>query len=81
MNTLQETIRAARQKALAEATAEIADAERLYRHNIANYLREHPEALYEEVAVRFQMSRSFIARLAKEFKIERRRGRPAKKGK
>ena len=79
MTTLQETVRAARQKALAEATAEIADAERQYRDNIANYLREHSEAPYEEVAARFQMSRSFIARVAKEFRITRRRGRPQKK--
>ncbi|HTR27239.1 MAG TPA: hypothetical protein VMI10_24930 [Terriglobales bacterium] len=78
MNTLQETVRAARDKALAGATAEIADAERQYRYNVANYLREHPEALYDEVAARFHMSRSFIVRVAKDFKIERRKGRPKK---
>lgn len=78
MNTLKETVRAARLKILAEASAGIAEAERQYRAEIANYLREHPEALYEEVAARFQMSRSFIARVSKEFNIERRKGRPKK---
>ena len=78
METLQRTVRTARLNALTQAATEIAEARRQYREKVANFLTAHPTMTYQNAADHFQMSRSFVNRIAQEFNIKRPKGRPKK---
>lgn len=78
MDTLRGTIRAVRLKAHEEIGQAVNKAEHQYREKVAAYLRTHEAMTYQDVAEHFRMSRSFIASVAREFDIERRKGRPKK---